>query len=66
MAAGVAVAAIGAAKVGAISPSRMATSLKRQHPQKVNQPKPANRDLYHDNAPCPESCGPTQVADAGR
>ena len=32
----------------------------------VFQPKPANRDLYHDNAPCPESCGPTQVADSGR
>ncbi len=32
----------------------------------VFQPKAANRDLYHDNAPCPEACGPTQVADAGR
>jgi len=32
----------------------------------VFAPKPSCRELYHDNAPCPEACGPTQVADSGR
>lgn len=32
----------------------------------VFPPKQAARELYHDNAPCPDACGPTQVADSGR